>query len=79
MASGWRTEKEFSLDSVIYLFLRFQGASHDRDHPDCPTAVSVFRLANHDFSTFIAGDGPLDMEQILKFSYVIGFLSNSLV
>jgi hypothetical protein len=62
--TGWRTEKEFSLDSIIYLFLRFQGASHDRDQPDGPAVVSVFRLADHDFSISIAGDGPLDMEQI---------------
>jgi hypothetical protein len=62
--SGWQTEKEFSLDSVINFFLRFQGTSHDRDQPDCPSAVSVFRRADHDFSIFIAGDGPLDMEQI---------------
>jgi hypothetical protein len=62
--SGRRTKKEIPLDSVIYLFLLFQGASHDREQPECPTAVSVFRPTDHDFSIFIAGNCPLDMEQI---------------
>jgi len=64
--SGWRTEKEFPLNIVVYLFLLLQGPSHNRDHADCSTAVPVFCSADHDFSIFIAGDCPLDMEQILS-------------